>query len=167
MAKKILRWILALVGAVGSGILGFMIPFVFALTFFGRLETIDMLRSVSNGSGGALVAASLASGMIASAWAGSLIAPAKHRRFALAVFSAPVALLALVIVVAIVIEGLPSREDAEAWFLIIGVALAWIGISALALYRRYAMSPFERRMTIDQTADVFADEPDQTPQAQK
>jgi hypothetical protein len=144
-----------------------MIPFLFAFAFFGRLETMNMLRSVSNGSGDAMIAASLACAMIAWAWVGSLIAPSKHRRLALAVFSAPVALLTLVIVVAIVIEGLPSREDAEAWFLVIGVALAWIGISALALYRRYAMPPLERRMTIDQTADVFADETDQTPQAQK
>ena len=122
-----IRWVLALLGAVVALCAGFTVPIVVGGLALGMREA-NMFS----------VGVSVACALIGWAWVGPLIAPRRHRRIALTVFSTPVVGFALVIFGSIIIEGLPPEQQlpmSVAISMVIGVVLACI--SVVALYLRY------------------------------
>ena len=108
------------------------------------------------------VAASLAImlAIIGWVWAGAAIAPAKHRRFAFALFSTPLMLLLLWLPLVLRLafrRGLVGTEVP----LVAGTLLASAGVLILGLTWWARANAVARRNAIEQTANVFADEPDQ------
>src|SRR5262245_46904355 len=141
--KAILRWVIAPFGAAAALGSGFLVPVLaFALVFGAEIKNRESAPAIF-----CLVVAAMC-GFIAWTWAGSRIAPLSHRRVAILLFSAPVALLTLVLLI-----GLRMGDDAPPTVIAmaLGSVLACIGIGVLAFHPRFAFAMVRRETLLPPT----------------
>ena len=157
LGNTILRWVMAPVGAAVASALGFIVSVLIGLVFFDRAELNDR----SSGSGAVVATTIIAVSTMAWVVAGSAIAPPRHRRVAVALFSSPLILLILSFLARLYVGQLEPRQV----YLGVGFALACVGLIVLIVFRWFWVRTAERRKMIQNTANVFSDESDQKQKA--
>jgi hypothetical protein len=155
--NTILRWVLAPFGGALALVLGAAFPTVVAFLFFTD-ATMDDTSSVPSA---VTIALMMMCSMASWAWAGSAIAPERHRRIALVVFSSPVVLLTVLLFWFFASgERRPGLAPT-----VIGLVLACVGILVLALNRQLRTPGREGHNNIERIAEVFSDDPVQKAKA--
>jgi hypothetical protein len=152
-----LRWVMALIGAALALGAAFFVSISLYFVLAGPTE-----RTLASGSGIVAFGFSTMCSLIAWVWAGSSIAPGRHRRVAIGIFSAPVVLLAVSAVIAVATSEQRPNRIAFGF----GAWLACVGIILIAVRAQLAASTAARRKTVEQVAAVFSDGPDQKQKVQ-